>query len=131
MSEQYKKLTDTYKKLTESELKTFGILVNSKEVNHDQYRNFVKKYYPSNAVLIEVIIDSEYNDEGYDVSFKNLLVYDFHGEELVPIRETREKCRVEMNSLGQDIASSYHREEVENFFVRINPTLPDLYIKIA
>jgi len=125
-------MNEKYKKLTESELKTLGILVTSKnDSKNDQYRTFVKKYYPSNAALIEVVIDSEYNDEGYDVSFQNLLVYDGHGDELVPLKETRDKCRSEMSGLAHDLEGDYHSDEMENFFVRVDPTLPDLYIKVS
>jgi hypothetical protein len=126
---------EKYRKLTETELTTYGItktLAVSKSDLHTSYRNFVKKYYDGSAVLVEVVVHSEFNDNTYDNDVRMVVVYDAFGDEVVPRKDTAKQCRAEMVSLrlGGGPESYESREPAESFFVQMNPTLPELYVKV-
>lgn len=124
--------TDTYRKLTEHELELFGIsrtFAEQKSSAHDEYREFVKKYYNDTATLAEVVMNSEYNDEDYENSVQMVIVYDGDGDEIVPNKSTARECRNDMSSLGLPSGEYESREAKESFFVQLSPKFPDLYVK--
>ena len=55
-----------------------------------------------------VMFNNEYNDSGYDISVKLILVYDAEGNELVPNKENSVKAREEQPELSDFI---YERQE--------------------
>jgi hypothetical protein len=123
---------ENYRKLTEQELSKFGIktFVNdSSSKLHNSYREFVKRYYPANADLIEVIVHSEYNDNTYDNGVQMVVVYDSNGDEITPNKKTASECRQNMASIG--IGNNYSTNEpIESFFIHMTPKVPQLYVKI-
>ena len=123
--------TDTYRKLTEHELNVLGIsraVVEQKIPSHDQFRKFVKTYYPKEAALTEVILSSEYNDNTYDNRIQMVVVYNGAGDELTPNKDVARECRSQMRNLEMDGNYSTN-DPMESFFVQMNPKFPDLYVK--
>lgn len=119
--------------MNKNDLDTLGISSQLNKQNSDKYnryRDFVKKYYPVSAVLAEVIVDSEYNDNTYDNQVQMVVVYDGNGDELVPNKSTAKECRAGMRHLGLPGDKYGSSEPEESFFVSMNPKLPDLYVKV-
>lgn len=119
--------------MTEKELETLGIKAQVNKQNSDSYnhyRNFAKTYYPSSAALVEVIVDSEYNDNTYDNEIQMVVVYDGNGDELVPNKSTAKQCRADMRLLGMPGGRYDSRDPEESFFVQMDPKFPDLYVKV-
>jgi len=128
------KKQETYRKLTERDLEILGIKETaSKQTSdsYDHYREFVKKFYPKEAALAEVIVSSEYNDSTYDNSIQMVVVYNEHGDELVPNKSTARECRSEMTDLCLPRGEYDSSEPKESFFVQLSPKFPDLYVKEA
>lgn len=122
---------ETYRKLTEHELNVLGInraVVEQKTPSHKQFRDFVKLYYPKEAALAEVVLSSEYNDNTYDNRIQMVVVYNGAGDELTPNKDKARECRTNMRML--DMGGNYStNEQVDSFFVQMNPKFPDLYVK--
>jgi hypothetical protein len=122
-------MNEQYKKLTKAELRSYGIDLSEAKTESDICLiKFVKQYYPTSASIIEVVVDSEYNDESYDNTLKYVVVYDKNGDELVPLKESREKCREALSNIYLDESNS--NECVSSYFIRMNGEIPDLYVKI-
>jgi hypothetical protein len=121
-----------YRLLTEKEMQMLGITLPSKDRNdkYDIYRNFVLKYYPKNSSLIEVMVDSSYNDSTYDNRIYTIVVYDSDGNELVPNKSTARDCREEMRQMNLPYGQYETCEPSESFFVKMDKTVPDLYVKV-
>jgi hypothetical protein len=122
-----------FKLLTQKDLETLGIKAQfDKQASdsYNRYRDFVRTYYPHNAALAEVMVDSEYNDNTYDNQIQMLVVYDENGDELVPNKDTARKCREEMRMLGMPGGRYDSSEPEESFFVQMDPKFPDLYVKV-
>lgn len=122
-----------FKLLTQKDLETLGIkaqLDKQTSDSYSRYRDFVRTYYPHNAALAEVMVDSEYNDNTYDNQIQMLVVYDETGDELVPNKDTARKCREEMRMLGMPGGKYDSSEPEESFFVQMDPKFPDLYVKV-
>lgn len=121
-----------YRLLTDSELKMLGIKLpsDSGPDKYEIYRKFVLKYYPKTSALIEVMIDSCYNDSTYNNRIHMLVVYDSDGNELVPNKNTARTCREEMRELTLPYGEYESREPVESFFVKMDKSIPELYVKV-
>lgn len=124
---------ENFRKLTDLELDKYGVtrsMSDSSSSLHKSYREFVKTYYPPSAELIEVVVDSEYNDNTYVNNVRMVVVFDKHGDEIVPNKKTAKECRSNMTSIGVGNRSYDTPEPVESFYVHMTPTIPDLYVKI-
>lgn len=122
-----------FKLLTQKDLEVLGIKAQFDKQTSDsysRYRDFVRAYYPSSAAIAEVLIDSEYNDSTYDNQVQMVVVYDKNGDELVPNKGTAKRCREEMRLLGVPDSRYETRDPEESFFVQMNPTFPDLYVRV-
>lgn len=117
---------DKYKKLTKQELSNMGFNVKENKPTQGQI-DFVNKYYPPSAHTLTIVVNSEYNDQGYDNTFQYLIVSDVNGNELPPKKELAKECREHWDSLyyGEET-----NDEVEDITYNLKSTLPDLYIKL-
>ena len=121
-----------YRLLTEKEMQVLGITLPNKGATdkYDVYRNFVLKYYPKNSALIEVMVDSSYNDSTYDNRVYMIVVYDSDGNELVPNKNTARNCREEMRQISLPYGQYETHESIESFFVKMDKSIPELYVKV-
>ena len=123
-----------YRKLTEEELKRYGINMNF-NAQYTPHINFAKKYYPTSAKTMVLCVHSEYNDSTYDNNVKYVIVYDEDGDELPPLRATAKECREAWSSLPIPGTSTGHYgdcesdEYLEDVVIHLNANIPDLYIK--
>ena len=116
-----------YRKLTELEMKSYGIVVKD-SIFDRMCRNVAIKYY-KNPYLIERIISSEYNDSTYDNRFTRMHVYDKSGNELTPSKEQRIDCRKEISQIEYNMYQTEEPQEPSSFIL-VDDKIPDLYIKI-
>jgi hypothetical protein len=123
-------MKDTFRQLTDKELQQLGIALKEPGF-YSTHRQFVKKYYSEEAVLIEVFINSCYNDSTYDNSVQMIAVYDCYGNELTPNKATAKQCRIEMRDLpcSEGYAESSLEPMDDSIFIRVNAELPPLYVK--
>lgn len=71
----------SFRKLSDEELKSYGIALNKPS---KQVVDYLEKYYGSNWGRCVFIVDSEYNDEGYNNEISSVVVFDENGNEIVP-----------------------------------------------
>jgi hypothetical protein len=119
---------NTYRKLTTDELKTMGInLACPPEV-----KKWVTKYFPKTANRVQVLLNMEYNDEGYDFRGCTPIVFDAEGNELVPSKGKSIEARNESSNWYSETlglsSSSYDNECVSQLTFYLEE--PELYVKI-
>ncbi len=126
----------SYRKLKAEEVKEllgrFGASINKSKSDLAEIREYIKNYYPSTATTVLVQYNSEYNDEGYDVSVQYVAVYDREQQELLPLkdkaREARDKWAEVFFTESNDGCG--FRDPVEDKVYLLNEAgLPELYIK--
>lgn len=116
-----------YRKLTEKEVEA---ICNSNTNCPEWVQNHINKYYPIAAVKVTVLVDSEYNDEGYDNKYVGLVVFDKDNNELPPIKGKSLEARESFinNAPYCGYSDDEFPEEAENETYLLNGKLPDLYI---
>jgi hypothetical protein len=112
----------TYRKLLPDEVKN---LMNTKTEGIPKWVNeHLKEYYPSGFSKVTIIIDSDYNDEGYNNSVVGLVVFNEMGYEISPKKGKEVEARKAF--LGHEhYETSYEPMENESYIVG---GLPDLYV---
>ncbi len=127
-----------YRKLTQDEIKSlltrFGSKLDKSNDNElSKYQGYAKKYYPSETVSFLVSYNSEYNDEGYDVSVQYVAAYDVNGNELLPLKDTAKEAREKWSdTFYRECTSNYgsFQEPVDDLVINlVKPKLPELYVK--
>ena len=69
----------SFRKLSDDELKSYGIVLNTPS---SEVKSYLEKYYGDWARCV-FIVDSEYNDEGYDNTISSVVVFDEAGNEII------------------------------------------------
>jgi hypothetical protein len=113
-----------FRPLTTEELRTYGIKIDVQE--YKNIRKHVTDYYPGEAAKILVIVNSEYNDEGYDNKIQSIIVYDNKANIVNPITGKEVQA---IKNLPTDLPyNEYDCNEMEDFVLFLKQ--PELYIKI-
>lgn len=111
----------TYRKLNLEELKQYGISVGGleagrlKKIYGDYFNGEIK---PIKALLV---VNSEYNDEGYENQVRRIVFYDKNDNELLPVKS---KSRA-FYTLNFDMLEN-SEEPIEDKIVFLET--PDLYV---
>lgn len=122
--------TEQYRKLTAAEMEKFGIKVASKNKVVEDY---VKKYFPDTASMVHISFNSEYNDEGYRLNgIALLMVFDNHGNELLPktnpLEARRVGCNLNIYPKEYDNYNDSCHNEPDDLVIYLN--VPELYVKV-
>ena len=123
-----------YRRATAEELAKIGYVPNKDK--YDNHIAFAKKYYPSEAHTMTLVVHSEYNDSTYDNELQYVLVHDKDGNELPPIKKTAKECRDSWSDLKIPGCSSgnygYNESEepMEDIVIQLVDELPEFYVKV-
>lgn len=130
------KVETEYRRATAKELSVLGYIPNDKK--YSAHIEFARKYYPSNATTMVLVINSEYNDSTYDNSIKYVLVYDKDCNELPPLKDTAKECRAcwttEYLPIPDANVDNYNRfesaEHMDDVVIHLGTDLPEFYVKV-
>jgi hypothetical protein len=114
---------DKYRKLTEAELKSYGIKKIDKSII-----DFVNGYYPSSAKYIEFSFNNKYNDSTYDIDISYIGVYDENDDELLPLKATAHDSRLEWQDFVRFFTNDDQHDEVDTQRLYLKQ-IPELYVK--
>lgn len=125
-----------YRRATAEELASIGYIPNDEK--YSSHIEFARKYYPSNATTMVLVVHSEYNDNTYDNSIKYVLVYDKDCNELPPLKDTAKECRSRWDRQYLPIPGTqdngYSRSEsdehMEDVIIPLGTDLPEFYVKV-
>lgn len=113
-----------YRKLSESELSTYGITVTKTPKPLVEY---LSKYYSGWSRCV-VILDSEYDDQYYEHNTRSAIVFDEAGNEVMPSKENAVESRKNLpNAYELGFRNDQNDEPVEEVVYYNN--MPDLYVK--
>lgn len=127
---------NTYRKLTEDELRVLYTLLQAKfsgkndtSRSYTSYQVYAKKYFPAEAAVMVIGISSEYNDETYNNRAAYVQVLDKSGKEILPLNGKEREARKE--GLKLDIGDKYETDEqIEDIVVSLSSfKLEDLFMR--
>ena len=123
-----------YRKATAEEL---AKLINIKDRSkYKRHIDFAKKYYPSEAYTMTLVVHSEYNDSSYDNQLQYVIVHDKDGNELPPIKKTAKECRSGWESLtipgsfSGNYGNNESEEPMEDVVILLSEEFPEFYVKV-
>ena len=125
----------SYRRATLQDLAKLGYVPNTQK--YSEHIAFAKKYYPTEATTMVMVVHSEYNDCTYDNSFQYVIVYDKDGNELPPLKKTAKECRANWNidnlpipnTRDGDYGSAESDEPLNDVVIPLTTEVPELYIK--
>ena len=125
-----------YRRATAEELASIGYIPNDEK--YSAHIEFARKYYPSNATTMVLVVHSEYNDSTYDNSIKYVLVYDKDCNELPPLKDTAKECRSRWDRQYLPIPGTQDNgyspcesaEHMEDVIIPLGTDLPEFYVKV-
>jgi len=125
-----------YRRATAEELASIGYIPNDEK--YSAHIGFARKYYPSNATTMVLVVHSEYNDNTYDNSIKYVVVYDKDCNELPPLKDTAKECRSRWDRQYLPIpgtndgsySSCESQDFLEDVIIPLGTELPELYVKV-
>lgn len=124
---------NTYRKLTESEMRGLYTLLQAKysgkaKYRESEYQSYAKKYFPPEAAILVIGVRSEYNDNTYDNTVAYVQVLNAEGREIVPLAGKERDARKEDLRLPFDQYET--NEPIEDVVIQLTDLkLEDLYIK--
>ncbi len=115
-----------FRLLNVDELKQYGINIDQTKITkltniYTQY--FDKSVKPCKALII---VNSEYNDEGYNNKVSRVVFYDENDNELIPLKGQSRKFHSKTDWYDIDICED-SENEIEDQIVFMNP--PALYVR--
>ena len=123
-----------YRKATAEELAKF---INIKDMSkYKRHIDFARKYYPSEAYTMTLVVHSEYNDSSYDNQLQYVIVHDKDGNELPPVKKTAKECRAGWanltipGSFNGNYGSNESEEPIEDVVIPLSVEMPEFYVKV-
>lgn len=123
-----------YRKATAEELAMFLKIKDMSK--YKRHIDFAKRYYPSEAYTMTLVVHSEYNDSSYDNQLQYVIVHDKDGNELPPIKKTAKECRSGWESLtipgsfSGNYGNNESEEPMEDVVIPLSQELPEFYVKV-
>ena len=123
-----------YRKATAEELAMFLKIKDMSK--YKRHIDFARKYYPSEAYTMTLVVHSEYNDSSYDNQLQYVIVHDKDGNELPPIKKTAKECRTGWlnlkipNTCVGHFGDNESEEPLEDVVIRLSNELPEFYVKV-
>lgn len=123
-----------YRRATAEELAKIGYIPN--QAKHGKHITFAKKYYPPEATIMVMVVNSEYNDNTYNNEISYILVYDKDRNELTPIKSKAKECRENWytlpipNTTSDGYGGVESSDPLEEVVIPLNNEIPEFYVKV-